>query len=665
VVVVIAWDLETDLISRPVAFPAPVCISYCSYERTGLEKIEAAEGVIEEILADHCVGQNISFDMGCLLAHDPELAKSIFAAYREGRVEDTMLNQQLLDIASGQHNFRSKRGYDLGTIAERYELGADKDDPWRMRYASLRSIPLENWPEEAKQYAINDAVTTYNVAQKQHELDEVWFKRTGSRILDQAPARARFALALHLTGAHGLRTNPARVEALRVANDTRLAKLKAELAPHGLVRQDGSCDTKAAMERMVRAWAAKGEEIMLTKTAKEKWKVETLPWTALEARCWKPNKKTGVLKFRLEYVSCDRDATILSGDEVMVSYSEYVRFRTLVSRIEDLAKGYELPLQPRYNSLKETGRSSASKGRAKNPQPRDLVGCQIQNFPRGKGPRECLEPRPGNVFVLADYEAAELHSLAQVCFKLFGYSKLGELLNEGVDIHTWFGYQAFGPAGMTYEQALALVKAGDKAAKAWRQAAKAIVYGVPGGMGAKKLVLTARKSYGVKLEEDEAKRLKDLLLALIPELREYFKWVLLQLGDRKTGTTHHPITGFWRGGATYSALANHQFQHLTAQGALSALFEVVRECYSCEDSPLYGFRPVAFCHDEIILEGPRERAHGACMRLSEIMEREMNVWTPDFPTPAEPVATEIWSKDAKAVKTAEGQYGVWAPKKAA
>lgn len=656
----IAWDLETDLISRPVAFPAPVCVSYASKEITGLQKIDEARATVEQILtAERLGGQNISFDMGCLLGYWPELACAIFQAYAEGRVTDTMLNQGLLDIASGQHSFRSKKGYDLGTIADRYGLRADKEDPWRMRYGGLRDIPLANWPEDAKQYSIDDSVVTLEVLQKQYALDALWRQKTGSSILEtHAGTRAKFAFALHLTGAHGLRTNAARVEALRVANDAKIASLKAALMPYGLVRPDGSCDTKKAMERMAGAW--NGRPIMLTKTAKEKFGVDTMPWDELKPRLYAKGK------YRLEYISCDRDAAILSGDEVMISYSEYTRHRTLTSRIADLAEGTVLPLQPRYNSLKETGRSSASKGRAKQPQPTDLVGCQIQNFPRGAGPRECLEPRPGNVFVLADYEAAELHSLAQVCKRLFGYSKLGQLLNEGIDVHTWFGYQAFGPAGsMTYEKALRLVKAGDKAAKAWRQAAKPIVYGVPGGLGAAKLVLTARKSYGVKLTEPEAKRLKDLYLRLIPELAEYFAWVKAQLGDRSTATTCHPITGFWRGGASYSATANHQFQHLTAQGALSALFEVCRECYSSGVSPLYGFRPVAFCHDEIILEGPRERAHVAAVRLQEIMEREMDVYTPDYPTPAEPVATEIWSKDVTQVKSANGEIQVWAPRRAA
>lgn len=664
----LAFDTETHRISRPVGAPKPVCVSWADESRPE-GQVRPVDECKEEITAwlrnQVLVGQNVAFDTAVLGAYWPDLLPLIFRAYREGRIHDTLLNQKLLDIASGQMEFRKKSGggYNLGALAQRYKIdGVDKDDPFRLKYGDLDTIPFQHWPPDAIEYSRKDAVVTLQIALKQRALDQAWQARAGQPILAaHAGTRARYDFALHLTSLHGLRTHPARVAALKEANERRLAALKAKLMPYKLVRACGSTDTKVAMERMLAAWRAKGEEVMLTKTAKERWKVDTLPEDLLRAK-WR-RKKDGTI--RMEYVACDRDATILSGDEVMIQYAEYIRFRTLTPRIEDLGKGVDLPLQPRYDSLMETGRSSASSGKPKNKSapvdPFRLVGCQIQNFPRGAGPRQCLEPRAGNCFVGADYESAELHSLAQVCKKLFGQSKLGDLLNQGVDVHTWFAAQAL--LNCTYEEAHARVKAKDPKAKEARQASKAIIYGVPGGMGPKKLVLTARKSYGVKLDIGLAKSLRDLVLRLLPELAKYFEWIKGQLGRNDTGLTCHPITGFYRGGVNYSAMANHQFQHLTAQGALAALFEVLYECYCCEDSPLYGFRPVAFCHDEIVLEGPVERCDGAARRLGEVMEREMNVWTPDYPTPAEGVAMTVWDKDAYRV-VQEGRIVPWVPKAA-
>ena len=62
-----------------------------------------------------------------------------------------------------------------------------------------------------------------------------------------------------------------------------------------------------------------------------------------------------------EDVSTEKDTMILSGDEVLVVYAEYTTAKNLLNRVEDLKKGIHLPLQPRYDSLLETGRTSSSK----------------------------------------------------------------------------------------------------------------------------------------------------------------------------------------------------------------------------------------------------------------------------------------------------------------
>jgi DNA polymerase I-like protein with 3'-5' exonuclease and polymerase domains len=106
---------------------------------------------------------------------------------------------------------------------------------------------------------------------------------------------------------------------------------------------------------------------------------------------------------------------------------------------------------------------------------------------------------------------------------------------------------------------------------------------------------------------------------------------------------------------------NSYFQGLTADGAKAALYEVVRECYLVKSSPLYGFRPVAFIHDEILLEGPEAGARAAAKRLEEVMISEMQEWTPNIPTKADAHLMLKWYKDAEPVYDKEGQLQVWEP----
>jgi len=679
---VIALDLETFRIRRPVAAPRPVCAQWCDlppeHDLDGhLLLINDARDALMFWLTDGTdtiYGHNIAYDMTCLMAWDSDLIEPIFRAYSQGRVQDTLLNQKLIDIAHGELDFRKTRGYDLGTVAARYKMEVDKSDPWRLRYGDLADISLENWPDDAKEYAIRDATTTYRVAQHQIAACAEWEREHGSPILHEGAARARADLALRLSSIWGVRTDAARCQVVEtftqneidrmqeaLTKETRRIKVKKKVKgvdtfvdkEEPLVRKDGSKNTKVVKEIVKHLFEARGEQPPLTDSGD---------------------------------VSTEKDTMILAGagwpagseerrlSEVCITYADYTTANNLMNRIEDLKKGVDLPLQPRYDSLLETGRTSSSKGTKKKPEPDQLEGIQIQNFPRGFdkrqlellkalglpaiGARECLVPREGNVFVLADYSSAELHTLAQVHIDLFGRSTLAEILNAGKDVHLLFGCEAYG-GGVRYEDVKKLK--GEAPYKDWRQSAKPIVFGRPGGMGARKIVITARKSYGVIFDIGEAKRLISLYDGMIPELPQYFQFIDGMLGGRERGLMRQLRSGRWRGNATYSAMANSFFQGLAADGALAALYKVALECYSVRSSALYGFRIVAFVHDEIVLEGPESRANDAAHRLQEIMEQEMNTFTPDCPTPAEPVVTRVWSKAAKQVWDGSGNLVPWEP----
>lgn len=171
-------------------------------------------------------------------------------------------------------------------------------------------------------------------------------------------------------------------------------------------------------------------------------------------------------------------------------------------------------------------------------------------------------------------------------------------------------------------------------------------------------------TYGVKISLEEGKQFKTLWLETYPEMVKYFDWVGSQ-GDPQNpiigkdedgqgiqGYTYTTPLGMTRRGATFCAAANgYAMQSPASEGAKIALFELARECYDpAMGSILFGARPCAFIHDEILMEiEDDDRAHARAIRLSEIMAEAMSQVLPDVPIEAEPLLMRRWSKAAKPV----------------
>ncbi len=271
------------------------------------------------------------------------------------------------------------------------------------------------------------------------------------------------------------------------------------------------------------------------------------------------------------------------------------------------------------------------------------------------GVRECFRPRPGKVFVGADFPQLELYTLAQCCYTWLGHSSLGEMLKAGIDPHTAFASVLY---GCTYEEGLALKKSGDKTFYRMRQIAKAFNFGKPGGLGDKKLVaLAASPAYGVTITESEAKSYSRTWKQTLPEMPDYFR-----LADAAEAV-QIPGTGFVRGGARYCARCNTPFQGLGAVCAKSALCLVATAEYTLPNSPLYGARTVAMVHDELIAECDESVAHEAANELARLMVEGANLYLPDCSisvSKMEPTVMRMWSKEAKQLFM-NGRLVPWEP----
>lgn len=278
--------------------------------------------------------------------------------------------------------------------------------------------------------------------------------------------------------------------------------------------------------------------------------------------------------------------------------------------------------------------------------------------------RQAFVPRPGHIFCQVDYPALELHALSQVCFDLLKFSSLGKAINAGLDPHLSVAKDIL---RVSYEEAKARKKEDD--VDDARQTGKVANFGIPGGLGAPKLVLFAKKGYNVTFDPDPekalefAKNLKKTWLQTWPEMRDYF-YIIGRLTDNAEGRAvfQHLRSNRWRGGASYTSTCNSYFQGLGADAATAAGYEISRACYVEEDSPLFGCRLVNFIHDEFILEAPIARAHEAAVEMGRIAAKVANEWMPQCPfAPLEALLMSRWSKAAFPVYGADNRLTAWRP----
>lgn len=621
----IALDTETFLISPGCLAPPLVCVSVSDGT---LYHVNEALPHVAELIKGPLVGHNVAYDMAVLMSEFPSLVQGVFDAYDQDLITDTLLREKLIDIARGQLGGAFVRGrwtefrYGLADIAKR-RLGLEVEKGQeRVTFAPLRDLPLDQWPEEHKEYAVKDAVVTLSIWQDQESADI---------LLRDQYRQSRAAFALHLASCWGMVTDPHAIARLKANTEGAYEAARRTLMDAGIVRPNGSRDTKAAKKLMLEAM---GEaEIKRTKTYLEIQK-KAEEAEASEAELAKLNDP-------LFGVALDEEACVASGHPLLQAYADLSSLMTIVeTHIPALLNGTRAPIQPRFNSLVETGRTSCKGHDETGP----TYGYQVQNVSRAPGIRECFIPRPGYVYVSADYSGLELHTWAQCCLWIAGFSALAEALNAGKDAHVML---ATNLTGLSYSELEAKIKAGDEEAKEARQFAKIGNFGLQGGMGVSTFIKWSGAAYGKKLSLAQAESIKEAWKSTWPEHDPYFRHVSEQVRE---GGGEATITQFLservRGGLTFTVAANSPFQGLGADLAKEAFYVVQREAFV---GRLQGSRAVNFVHDEIILETPEDLVTEHAQVLAEIMVSVGSKWLPNVHPKAEPCAMRRWSKKAKTI----------------
>lgn len=659
----IPWilDTETARFSPGNMAPAIACMSVCSGSGAWLFDSTNYIKPLTDLLADPnvlIVGHAIDYDMAVFCANAPHLIPLIFAAYRANRITCTMIREQLIDIAEDRfEGFDRSSGkpekitYELENLARRHcGIFLDKET-YRQGYGELIGIPIERWSPGARKYPIDDVRATETLF--------YWQETNGARWLEDQYRQTRSAFWLRLLSVWGIRTDKDAISDLEGRTQTAYELLATQLRSAGILRPNtskrkrngtieykrGSRDTEAAQARIIEAYAKLGKPCPMTD-----------PTVA------NPNGQPAL----------DEQACLDSGDPVLAAYAEFAGLSTIITKdLPMLRAGISQSIHPRFICLKETGRTGC-----KNPN--------IQNLRRLPGIRECFVPRcltcqrvhtradierdrclgcgdELTVYISSDFGGLELSTQAQACIDLVGYSILAQAINADIDPHLLIAESL---VSRPYDEIKKIKKAGAMsdcvAGKgrtvctcAWcivdnaRQIGKVANFGFPGGLGAATLVFFALASYGVRITEDLAHKLKHIWISRFPEWREYFRYI-----DR-TIKRREPLEQIrsrrFRGNKGYTNRCNSIFQGYGADIAKDAGFRITEEMYVPSTSPLFGARMVDFVHDDFILECKQSRSHDAAMRLGEIMKQTGRDWLPGVKLDSSPIVARRMSKKAKQV----------------
>jgi len=603
------------------------------------------------------VFHNAAFDLGVLSHNYPELKTRLQHLVRQGRVLDTRVLYLLRDpspptrVISLAYIVRALFGYHMnkGAVRTSFRRG-------------------QKFSQEQKNYAKNDAILTHRVAAKLLEtpLGSIRHEHTPQKILacrlldgedpDVVFSRAAANMAWNLVPV-GMKVDQAflqerhqeivkkvhehreRLVALGAGVWKRATKVEtvdlgpAEYAPPGISRSwqllDGS---------LQRVWVGRWESVEGYFSVAQK----DLRGVAEDfAKCQHivtQKTPTGEISLKRDHWR-DYYRDLPEVLQAYMDYQKWNKYRTaFTGPLVD--SGAEAVFPNYYVPGAATMRWSCSK-------------LNLQQVPKGGSGRTSLRglyvPRPGYLFVYADYPTLELYCLVQVMYSMGIDGPLRAALASGRDVHT-------ATAALLFN-----VPESD-VTKDMRFGAKAANFGLPGGMGAKRFHQHA-KTLGIDWDFYMAQGVRNKWLNTYWDVKQYLAqlevnpWALFYRGpggaDKKEwlldiGFSPEDIEDRWPSayeiiqkvadgrvytvvlptGVTipdrgYSMAANAFFQGLGASAVTIAFNKL------CETS----WRICSVVHDSIMLEVPEELAKPAARDLNNCMKEGLREVCPDVRTP--------------------------------
>lgn len=606
--------------------------------------------ILRAAFAEGVTGANIQTDVRTIGRRFPELWPTMIDAYSNDRVRDVLLNDQTIDIADGVLTTE----FGLGAAVERRTgLILDKGSEWRMRFGELLGLELADWPEAARRYAVDDAIGTFALDVTQ---------QTRADVLRVQYDNARADLALTDQSLRGIHTDAAWVSALDDRLGVEIEHLTSICMQHGLARYKHKVKrpspvvrTKAAAQAMLEAASLADRSIVVTKTKPTGKHPEgqiSIGQEALEAAGFMPGRVEvfrGVpvlvhagrweraIGDKREPTEADRIAALATDGIFDVHPLEaYRMLGSVQSRRTKVVPVLRHPIvRTSYSALVDSGRTS-SHAFGKMYEFWTSSSTNLQNQERDNRVRGCLIPPPDHVFVISDFGMLELVALAQVELDLFGRSALADALRQGIDVHAQFGADMIGIQLHEFNKKIPAHASARQGGKAWN-------FGKPGGMGQKRFIAWARKTYRVEVTPEQEREHTRRWLARYPEHKLFFDHVRRLQDHRGLHRVTVPRCHHVRGGMRFPDACNTHFQTLgayIAKRSLWALFVAGRD----PASPMFGAYQVLFVHDEHVTVSTRDRAEIVAREQERLMIAASAELAPDVPIKIETTITERYGK---------------------
>lgn len=500
------------------------------------------------------IAHNAIFDMDVLQQH---LGRTWFYdLYDRNKIRDTSVLYRLLHLAQiGFIPFK----YNLNLLTQKF-LGVelDKEGEERTTFEQYLNKKISSISPKHLEYGAKDVIATYQVYLalliKINPIDKF-----GTLLSHDIQVKGEVALT-HIRK-HGIEFDLEARDKWLADVDTQMDMLRERLANWGWVR-----GVKGLKERYA--------QIMNTLGL-----VDKLP----------RSEKSGDISSKSEDLEPYKHISFIA---------DYLKFQELEKASSFVRDIDASRIHPRYTSILNTGRTSCSKP-------------NFQQLPRLGGIREMFKASSGNIFIITDYSTLELATLSQVLLKKYGYSVMGDKINEGVDLHK---YYASVMNGCEMEDVT----------KQMRQEAKAANFGFPGGLGLDTFIQFS-SGYGLNLTREQARVMKEAWFEAFPEMKDYL--------ETEEGCVY-TLTGRKRGNTTFCAEKNTPFQGLAADGAKLALYNLDKA----------GFKIVGFVHDEIICEVPEESDKSKLLEMEKIMIDSMRTVCPDIKISVESQLSYVYTK---------------------
>ena len=632
---VVAIDTETRLITYPDEVnPKGVCLSVYDDKESEvyLLNTQRAKEIIEVYLKNpgvKLVGHNIAFDLHVILKEYPDLTPAVWHAMECGRIEDTMYRHKLWLLSTdGDCNKDSSLAACAGRWCDIELGGKEGDDIWRLRYGELEDVPVEDWPQEAYDYAAYDAEVTWLVYQAQEK----------ERTSGPDPWHTR-----HLQVIAGYCLRQMEIDGICIDQQV-VGKIKKEytkkydhavkvLKEHGLLRASGSRNMQAIRDLL--------ERLGVTETT--------------DTGAIKTDRKT------LEGVQSDDPAF-----QALLEYSNTLKaVTTFVPQMEVKR------VHPRFNVMVNTMRTSCSASnyyKRNDPKPpkrlSTVPSINFQQIPRDPIFRSAFIPDDGKIFICADYSNLELVCTAQFLYETFGENYMQQVLNEGRNFHDVTGHAIYNDkhnTDISFSDYCQLLLDKDPEAKFCRQAAKPVNLGIPGGQVPATIQRNAKGMYKIDITMEQAEGWYNILVRNCPELRAMFTCylpTLLNGGHRwnKDRGRLDPlynvqVCGTTLANKTYCAAANCvSMQSRAAVGAKIAMGMILKDIQTNKDSPLFGAKMHALVHDEFLISVYKSWEESARDRLAYLMIEGMRKVCPDVAVGCEAMIMSRWGKDSDNTK---------------